>query len=82
VPSWQTVSKERSGLQAAAKRLRANVQQFLGPGTTVMTLSYSSTIRDALKEASASQPSIKVIVMESRPLNEGRGVPLGMPCLP
>jgi translation initiation factor 2B subunit (eIF-2B alpha/beta/delta family) len=54
---------------AAAAKLAA---ERLPPGA-VLTLSYSSTVRAALLEAAKTTP-LRVICLESRPLNEGRGL--------
>jgi translation initiation factor eIF-2B subunit delta len=57
-------ARSAAAARAAAERL---------PPGVVLTLSYSSTVRAALLEAARTTP-LRVICLESRPLNEGRGL--------
>jgi len=67
----QTAARKASELIEAseADKLRAvkNVLGVLEEAGTIMTFSYSSTVREALK----GRPSVRVIAPESRPLSEG-----------
>lgn len=68
---FQAVEAEHARLRSIADNLCSNAAALLQDGTTVMTISYSSTILRAVKAAHAAGRSVKVIVCESRPLFEG-----------
>jgi ribose 1,5-bisphosphate isomerase len=57
-----------SSSAGAAAAARAAASQI--PGSPVLTLSFSATVRDALTLAAGDRP-VQVVCLESRPLNEG-----------
>ncbi len=53
----QAVQEHREELAAAEQQLQAHARELLKDGMTVITTSYSSTIRDALTQASKGEHS-------------------------
>lgn len=65
------IAEEWLRLDGLAAALRRHVQALLKDGTTLMTLSLSSTVRDAVATAASTGTKLSAIVCESRPLCEG-----------
>lgn len=58
-------------LQNAGEQISAIANAHIEYGNTIMTHSYSSTVRDALLVAEADGKKLTIICTESRPMNEG-----------
>jgi translation initiation factor 2B subunit (eIF-2B alpha/beta/delta family) len=63
----------RAGLEARAPALAARTAALLPERGDVLTLSRSSSVREALLHRGAT-PGRRVVVLESRPMNEGRAL--------
>ncbi len=61
------VSELKEASEADKRRAVENAIEVLRGAETVMTFSYSSTVREALK----GKPEVRVITPESKPLSEG-----------
>lgn len=60
-----------SAAQEAAKDIAQAAAALISDGMAVATHSYSSAVRDALREAASGGRKFRVVVTESRPLLEG-----------
>jgi len=58
-------------VQTAAKEIAQSAAVLISDGMTVATHSYSSAVRDALRNAAAAGRKFRVALTESRPLLEG-----------
>jgi translation initiation factor 2B subunit (eIF-2B alpha/beta/delta family) len=62
----------RASLEERSARVAARLADEIAPGSTVLTISSSSTVRSGLVEA--LERNIRVICLEGRPMNEGQGL--------
>lgn len=62
----------RAVLEERSARLASNLAREIEPGSTILTISSSSTVRSALVEA--RDRNIRVVCLEARPMNEGQGL--------
>jgi ribose 1,5-bisphosphate isomerase len=60
-----------NGMETAGQAISKSVAGLLKNGMTVMTHSYSETVRNSLMKASEAGCRFRVIATESRPLGEG-----------
>ena len=62
----------RASLEERSARVAARLSAEIAPGSTVLTISSSSTVRSGLVEA--RNRDVRVICLEGRPVNEGQGL--------
>ena len=68
----QTVQRYIQQLGRSTDLIAAQAARFIRPGATVMTISYSSVVLAALKQALSAGKHFQIICPESRPICEGR----------